>query len=79
MYNYVTPPPPQPSLCLAFLFLQLLFFSSFSLSADWVRSKISFLVGPQESLLATVKRRELAWFEHVTRHNCRSKTILQDT
>ena len=30
---------------------------------DWMRSKINSLVGPQESLLATVKRRELAWFE----------------
>ena len=29
---------------------------------DWVRSKINFLVGPQESLLATVERRKLAWF-----------------
>ena len=33
---------------------------------DWVRSKISSLVGPQEPLLATVKRRKLAWFGHVT-------------
>ena len=32
----------------------------------WVRSKINFLVGPQEPLLATVKRRKLAWFGHVT-------------
>ena len=29
---------------------------------DWVRSKISSLVGLQEPLLATVKRRKLAWF-----------------
>ena len=27
---------------------------------DWVRSKINFLVGPQEPILATVKRRKLA-------------------
>ena len=46
---------------------------------DWVRSEINFLVGPQESLLATVKRRELAWFGHVTRHDSLSKTILQGT
>ena len=26
---------------------------------DWVRSKINFFVGPQELLLATVKRRNL--------------------
>ena len=31
---------------------------------DWVRSKIT-LVGQQEPILATVKRRRLAWFGHV--------------
>ena len=36
---------------------------------DWVQSKINFLVGPQEHLLATVKRWKLAWFGHVTRHD----------
>ena len=46
---------------------------------DWVRSKIDFLVGPQEPLLATVKRRKLAWFGHVTRHDSLSRTILQGT
>ena len=46
---------------------------------DWVRSKISFLVGPQEPLLATVKRRELAWYGHLKRHNSLSKTILRGT
>ena len=46
---------------------------------DWVRSKISFLVGPQEPLLATVKRRKLAWFGYDTRHDSPSKTILQGT
>ena len=46
---------------------------------DWVWNKINFLVGPQEPFLATVKRRTLAWFGHVTRHNSLSKTILQDT
>ena len=29
---------------------------------DWVLSKISFLEGPEVLLLATVKRRKLAWF-----------------
>ena len=33
---------------------------------------------PQEPLLASVKRRKLAWFGHVTRRNI-SKTILQGT
>ena len=43
---------------------------------DWVQSKINFLVGPQEHLLATVKRWKLAWFGHVTRYDSLSKTIL---
>ena len=43
---------------------------------DWLRSKINFLVGPQELLLATVKRRKLTWFGNVTRHDSLSKTIL---
>ena len=43
---------------------------------DWARSKIYFLVGPQEPLLATVKKRKLAWFRHVTRHNSLTETIL---
>ena len=35
---------------------------------DWVRRKIISLVGSQELLLATIKRRKLAWLEHVTHH-----------
>ena len=47
---------------------------------DWVRSKVNSLVSVStEPLLATVKRRKLAWFGHVTRHNSLSKTILQGT
>ena len=46
---------------------------------DWVRSTINFLVGPQELLLAIVKRRKLAWFGHVIRRNSLSETILQGT
>ena len=46
---------------------------------DWVRNKINFLVGPQEPLVATVKRQILAWFEHVKRHDSLSKIILQGT
>ena len=42
---------------------ELLHISYFEhMTNDWVRSKISFRVGSQESLLATVKRRKLAWF-----------------
>ena len=43
---------------------------------DWMQSEINFLVGPQEPLLTTVKRRKLAWFGHATRHDSLSKTIL---
>ena len=43
---------------------------------DWVRGKISFIEGPQEPLLPAVKRRKLAWFGHVTRHDSLLKTIL---
>ena len=46
---------------------------------DWVRRRVSFLVGPQEPLLATVERRKLAWFRRVTRHESLSRSILQDT
>ena len=42
-----------------------------------VQSKINFFVGPQESLLATVKRWKLALFGHVTCYDSLSKTILQ--
>ena len=33
----------------------------------------------QQELLVTVKRRNLAWFGHVTRHDSLSKTILHGT
>ena len=46
-------------------------------TSDWMRSKINSLVGPQEPLLVTAERRELARFGLVTRHN--SLTILQGT
>ena len=46
---------------------------------DWVWSKINFLVGPEEALLATVERRKSAWFGHIMRQNSLSKTILQGT
>ena len=46
---------------------------------NWVWSKINFLVGLQEPLLATVKRQKLSWFGYVTRHDSLSKTILQCT
>ena len=46
---------------------------------EYVRDKIKDLVGPQEPLLATVKRRKLGWFSQITRHDSLPKTILQGT
>ena len=48
-------------------------------TTDWKQSKINFLVSLQEPLLATVKRRKLAWLEHVRCHDSLSKTIVQGT
>ena len=44
---------------------------------DWVQSKINFFTGPQELLLATVKRWKLTYFGHVMCHD--SLSILQCT
>ena len=46
---------------------------------DWVQSNLHSLVGPQECLLAAVKRRKPVWFRHVTSHDSLSKTNLQGT
>ena len=46
---------------------------------DWLRSEINFLAGLQETSLATVKRRKLAWFGLVTRQDRLSETIVQGT
>ena len=55
------------------------FSTSLTKTNDWPRSKISVLLGPQEPLLATVKKQKLAWFGLVTHHDCLFKTILQGT
>ena len=44
-----------------------------------VWNSVTLRVGRQEPLLATVKRRKMAWFGHTIRHNTLSKTILQGT
>ena len=44
---------------------------------EWIET--NFLMGPQELLLATVKRRKLAWLVHATHPDSLSKTILQGT
>ena len=46
---------------------------------DWMRDKINFPVGPQESLLATVRRRKLAWVGLVICLISLSETILHGT
>ena len=46
---------------------------------DWVQSKTNSCVGPQELLLATVKRWKLAWYRHVTHHDSLSKPTPQGT
>ena len=46
---------------------------------EWMWGNTSYLVGPQEPSLATVKRQKFAWFRQVTCHNSLSKTIHQGT
>ena len=46
---------------------------------EYVRKEVESLVGPQEPLLATIKRRKMIWFGHVTRHDSLCKTIMQGT
>ena len=46
---------------------------------DYVRSTVELYIGPQEPLLATVKRRKLTFFGHTTRHDSLCKTIMQGT
>ena len=53
-------------------------FGSCQKTNDWERNKNNFRVSPREPILTTVKRRKLAWFGHVTRHDI-SKIILQNT
>jgi hypothetical protein len=43
----------------------------------FVRDKINMFAGKQEQLLSVIKRRELAWYGHTTRHGSLSKMILQ--
>ena len=44
-----------------------------------VRAKIQQLIGPHEDLLTTVKRRNLQWYDHLSRSSGLTKTILQGT
>lgn len=44
-----------------------------------VQSKVKSHVCGRESLFSTIKHRKIAWFGHVTRHNCICTTIMQGT
>ena len=44
-----------------------------------VCAKIQQAIGPHEDLLATLKRRKLQWYGHVSRSSGLAKTILQGT
>lgn len=46
---------------------------------DEVRQTIRQHIGPYEDLLATVKRRKLQWYGHITRSSGLAKTVLQGT
>ena len=46
---------------------------------EHVRKTIVKYIGPYEDLLATVKRRKLTWYGHVTRSDGLTKVILQGT
>jgi len=43
----------------------------------FIHDQIRQLAGRQETLLKVVRRRILAWFGHVTRHQMLSKVVLQ--
>ena len=44
-----------------------------------VRNQIRQAIGPYEDLLATVKKRKLKWYGHITRSKGLAKTVLQGT
>ena len=48
-------------------------------TSEFVQRGIKARVGQQENLLGIVKRRKLAWFGHISRHNSLAKTVLQGT
>ena len=44
-----------------------------------VRTRIRRVIGPDEDLLTTVKKRKLKWYGHISRSSGLAKTILQGT
>ena len=49
------------------------------ISNEQIRTMIRQEIGHYDDLLATVKKRKLEWYGHVTRSKGLSKTILQGT
>ena len=48
-------------------------------TSEFVQSDIKARGRRQENLLGIVKRRKLAWFGHISRHNSLAKTVLRGT
>ena len=48
-------------------------------TSEFEQRGIKARAGQQENLLGIVKRRKLAWFGHISRHNSLAKTVLQGT
>ena len=46
---------------------------------EFLQRGIKARAGQQENLLGIGKRRKLAWFGHISRHNSLAKTVLQGT
>ena len=46
---------------------------------EYVWEKIKSITCHQETIITTIKRRKMAWFGHVVRHDTLTKTILQGT
>ena len=46
---------------------------------EFVQGGIKARAGQQENLLGIEKRRKLAWFGHISRHNSLAKTVVQGT
>ena len=44
-----------------------------------VRAKIQQAIGPHEDILATVKKRKLQWYGHISRSSGLAKAIVQGT
>ena len=66
----------RPNQCLR-KFIRISYFNHKTI--DCLQSKIHFIVGPKEPLLATGKKQNVAWFGYAIRHAGLFKTILHGT